>query len=160
MDEAFFLQSISLRSKSFVGKTLMLLILLLFPSLFVYSDSVGKALDSNIQYMEQLNNQANLNVNLLFSLLDRVNFIHYSDGELRRILLADASEKSSIERFEDDTYLRNALNHAFRNDSFVVRGRHCQPVWRRLLQRCGGYGGVWRVCRGHLGGHLLGRGPL
>ena len=101
---------------------LMLLILLLFPSLFVYSDSVGKALDSNIQYMEQLNNQANLNVNLLFSPLDRVNFIHYSDGELRRILLADASEKSSIERFEDDTYLRNALNHAFRNDSFVVRG--------------------------------------
>ena len=37
-------------------------------------------------------------------------------------MLADASEKSSIERFEDDTYLRNALNHAFRNDSFVVRG--------------------------------------
>ena len=100
----------------------MLLILLLFPSLFVYGDAVGKAMDSNIQYIEQLNNQVNLNVNLLFSQLDRINFIHYSDGELRRILLADASEKSSIERFEDDTYLRNALNHAFRNDSFVVRG--------------------------------------
>ena len=116
-----FFQSISLRSKILLGN-LMLLILLLFPSLFVYGDAVGKAMDSNIQYIEQLNNQVNLNVNLLFSPLDRINFIHYSDGELRRILLADASEKSSIERFEDDTYLRNALNHAFRNDSFVVRG--------------------------------------
>ena len=45
----------------------MLLILLLFPSLFVYGDVVGKAMDSNIQYIEQLNNQVNLNVNLLFS---------------------------------------------------------------------------------------------
>ena len=38
-----FFQSISLRSKILLGN-LMLLILLLFPSLFVYSDSVGKAL--------------------------------------------------------------------------------------------------------------------
>lgn len=116
-----FLQSVSLRNKILLGN-LVLLVLLLFPSLFVYRDAVSKALDSNVQYMEQLNDQVNLNVKLLFASLDRINFIHYSDGQLRCILLSDASEKSAVERSEDDIYLSNALNHAFRNDNFVVRG--------------------------------------
>lgn len=114
-----FLQSVSLRNKILLGN-LVLLVLLLFPSLFVYRDAVSKALDSNVQYIEQLNDQVNLNVKLLFASLDRINFIHYSDGQLRCILLSDASEKSAVERFEDDIYLSNALNHAFRNDNFVV----------------------------------------
>lgn len=61
-----FLQSVSLRNKILLGN-LVLLVLLLFPSLFVYGDAVSKALDSNVQYMEQLNDQANLNVRLLFA---------------------------------------------------------------------------------------------
>lgn len=115
------LSSISMRSKILLGN-LVLLALLLVPSLIVYIDVVKKAVESQTTYMEQMNAQANMNVDLLFSSLDRINFIHYSDGELRRILLSDASEENSVTRFENDTYLRSALFHAFRNDSFIPRG--------------------------------------
>ena len=110
-----------MRSKILLGN-LVLLALLLVPSLIVYIDVVKKAEESQTTYMEQMNAQANMNVDLLFSSLDRINFIHYSDGELRRILLSDASEENSVTRFENDTYLRSALFHAFRNDSFIPRG--------------------------------------
>ena len=83
-----FLQSVSLRNKILLGNLVLLvllLVLLLFPSLFVYRDAVSKALDSNVQYMEQLNDQVNLNVKLLFASLDRINIIHYSDGQLRDV---------------------------------------------------------------------------
>lgn len=116
-----FLRGLSLRGKLLLGDILLLMILLV-PSVFFYLQSMDKTLENNTAYMNQINSQANLNVNLLFSSLDRLNFLHYTDGEMRRILFSDNAEKSAVDSYEDEKYLRNALNHAFRNDTFVVRG--------------------------------------
>ena len=101
---------------------LLLLVMFLCPSIMFYSQAMEETIDSNINYMNQINSQLNLNVEMIFSPLDRINYLHYSDGEMRRILVSDSAKKTSAQRFEDDLYLRNALNHSFRSSAFILRG--------------------------------------
>ena len=116
-----FFQKQPLRVKIMAGN-LLLLVMFLCPSIMFYSQAMEETIDSNINYMNQINSQLNLNVEMIFSPLDRINYLHYSDGEMRRILVSDSAKKTSAQRFEDDLYLRNALNHSFRSSAFILRG--------------------------------------
>lgn len=116
-----FFQKQPLRVKIMAGN-LLLLVMFLCPSIMFYSQAMEETIDSNINYMNQINSQLNLNVEMIFFPLDRINYLHYSDGEMRRILVSDSAKKTSAQRFEDDLYLRNALNHSFRSSAFILRG--------------------------------------
>ena len=73
---------------------LLLLVMFLCPSIMFYSQAMEETIDSNINYMNQINSQLNLNVEMIFSPLDRINYLHYSDGEMRRILVSDSAKKN------------------------------------------------------------------
>lgn len=116
-----FLQRLPLRTKILLGD-LLLLVMFLCPTILLYVQTIEKTIEINIVTLNQINSQLNLNLDLIFSPLDRINYLHYTDGQMRQILVSRGKEKSGAEAFEDDLYLRNALNHAFRANSFILRG--------------------------------------
>ncbi len=117
-----FFQRLSLGNRILLGYFL-LLIMFLCPTILFYLKSVDTTIRFQAASMEQLNRQLSLNIDVLLEPLDRVNMIQYSDGTLRNILLTNGSKKDSTRRFQDDLYMRNALNHAFRSSSMILRGQ-------------------------------------
>ncbi len=116
-----FLQRLPLRTKILLGD-LILLVTFLCPTILLYVQTIEKTIEINIVTLNQINSQLNLNLDLIFSPLDRINYLHYTDGQMRQILVSQGKTKSGAEAFEDDLYLRNALNHAFRANPFILRG--------------------------------------
>ena len=49
---------------------LLLLVMFLCPSIMFYSQAMEETIDSNINYMNQINSQLNLNVEMIFCTLD------------------------------------------------------------------------------------------
>lgn len=112
---------LTFRKKIFAGN-LLLLVITLIPSLILYQQTINSTIETNVSYMNQINGQVELNVETIFSFFDRVNYLHYADGELRKILVSDNSKKDELELFTDSLYVQNSLNHAFRASQFVLRG--------------------------------------
>lgn len=101
---------------------LALLALVLLTNLLFYRRTLDETVRFNVSYMNQINSQLNLNIDVITSGIDRLNYMQYFDGQMRQILLSDARKKSASQKFTEDLYMQNALNHAFRMNPFFVRG--------------------------------------
>lgn len=115
------LKSASLRTKILLGYAMILALLLCTTGVF-YWQTLRNSVNSGIEYMSRLNAQFSATVDLMFQPFEKIDFIHYPDGELRNILVRRANQVSDAERFKNDTYVKNALNHVFIMNSFIVRG--------------------------------------
>ncbi|MDD4493271.1 MAG: histidine kinase [Eubacteriales bacterium] len=117
----FKFKSISLRSKILLGYMITLFLLLITTVVF-YRQNIHDSINSNIEYMSRLNTQFNSTVDLLFQPFEKIEFIHYSDNELRNILYKKAEETNYTKQHENDLYVKNALNHILIMNRFAIQG--------------------------------------
>ena len=83
--------------------------------------SIRTSRQETIRYMHQFAEQVNLNMEVIFSNMDRVRFIHLIDDKVKPMIRTKTDEKSLTKALEDDDYVTRALNHMTNMNQYVLR---------------------------------------
>lgn len=71
--------------------------------------------------MHQFAEQVNLNMEVIFSNMDRVRFLHLIDDKVKPMIRTKTEDKTLAKALEDDDYVTRALNHMTNMNQYVLR---------------------------------------
>lgn len=83
--------------------------------------SIKTSRQETMRYMHQFAEQVNLNMEVIFSNMDRVRFLHLIDDKVKPMIRTQNDEKSLAKALEDDDYVTRALNHMTNMNQYVLR---------------------------------------
>lgn len=83
--------------------------------------SIETSKEESCNYMHQFTEQVNLNLDVIFSNMDRMRFIHLIDDQIKPIIRSEEEKKSLAQQLEDDDYITKAMNHMTNMNQYVLR---------------------------------------
>lgn len=102
-----------IKNLSFRGKILctyfLLIILTIFIFIICYIQGVTSATNHHVEYMKQVNEQKNVNLDIAMGNSNTLNLMHYIDNRSNIILHEKVNELSSDNIFERNNYMKNIL---------------------------------------------------
>ena len=113
-------RKMSFRKKLLSSYIVFIGISFLLSCIFI-TNSMKMSEKENGQYMRQFAQQVNLNMDVIFSNIDRMRFIHLIDDKVKAAVRTDREEKSSARVLEDDDYISRGLNHMTNMNQYVLR---------------------------------------
>lgn len=73
------------------------------------------------RYMRQFAEQADLNMNVIFSNMDRIRFLHLIDDKVRPMIRTSRESKPLSRILEEDDYVTRTLNHMTNMNQYILR---------------------------------------
>lgn len=83
--------------------------------------SIELSKKESFSYMNQFADQVNLNLDVIFSNMDRMRFLHLIDEKVKPMIRNRADQKNITQRLEDEDYITRALNHMTNMNQYVLR---------------------------------------
>lgn len=83
--------------------------------------SIRTSRQESMRYMHQFAEQVNLNMDVIFSNMDRVRFLHLIDDTVKPMIRTQRDKKTLAKALEDDDYVTRALNHMTNMNQYVLR---------------------------------------
>lgn len=83
--------------------------------------SIELSKKESFSYMNQFVDQVNLNLDVIFSNMDRMRFLHLIDDKVKPMIRNRADQKNITQRLEDEDYITRALNHMTNMNQYVLR---------------------------------------
>ena len=83
--------------------------------------SIELSKKESFSYMNQFADQVNLNLDVIFSNMDRMRFLHLIDDKVKPMIRNRSDQKNITQRLEDEDYITRALNHMTNMNQYVLR---------------------------------------
>lgn len=86
--------------------------------------SIETSKEENGRYMHQFAEQVNLNLDVIFSNMDRIRFLHLIDDKVKPMIRTPEQDKSLAKELEDEDYVTRALNHMTNMNQYILRATY------------------------------------